>query len=85
MFKWYILTIIKKFYKKVFYFLFSFFLTSAPIFGIIVIETQRMQKKMDKYQLMAIIELLTDLVNLGFYKKFTVSVNIQIAPKRQPG
>lgn len=40
---------------------------------------------MDKYQLMAIIELLTDLVKFGFYKKFTVSVNIQITPKRQPG
>lgn len=37
---------------------------------------------MDKYQLAAIIELLTDLVNLGFYKKFTVSVKIEITPKR---
>lgn len=37
---------------------------------------------MDKYQLVAIIELLTDLVKLGFYKKFTVSVKIEIAPKR---
>ena len=37
---------------------------------------------MEKYQLVAIIELLTDLVKLGFYKKFTISVNIQITPKR---
>lgn len=37
---------------------------------------------MDKYQLVAIIELLTDLVSLGFYKKFTVSVKIEVTPKK---
>ena len=37
---------------------------------------------MDKYQIVAIIELLTDLVNLGIYKEFTVSVKLEIEPKK---
>ena len=37
---------------------------------------------MDKYQLMAIIETLTDLLNCGYFEVFTISVKVTIEPKR---